>query len=215
MSSMSKCLKGGMVACGIAAMSFTAMDAQANLLNNPGFEAELQPFVSVDEEWNAFSSGGATAPLPDRNTVAPHSGLQHLELVTGAVNEFSGAFQWERGITAGDEYTFSFWARGDGNALEGVLEYRIEWITLFGGEDSRSFINDPSSVLTNEYQLFTVSGIAPAAAVDLKATVAFATFNASGTGTGTVYVDDTSLVPEPASMALLTMGGLALLRRRN
>jgi len=74
-------------------MSFSATDAQANLLTNPGFEDPITfdgaPFVGF---WEGFSAGGVSSSANGSTT--PLSGAQHLELtIAGGANLFAGAFQ--------------------------------------------------------------------------------------------------------------------------
>ncbi len=191
------------------AMSFGATDVNANLLSDAGYEGTVGQNTNDEEAWNGFAGGPATVAI--ESTVAPLSGLQHLDMTTSGLNAFSGAFQWERGITPGDLYTFSFSARAGVGVQDAAFEYRIEWINAGGGEVSRDQIIIPAASLTSLYQPFSVGGFAPLDAVDAKVVTAIATFPGS---TGNVYVDDASLVPEPTSLGLLGLGGLAMLRRK-
>ena len=210
-----KCMKFFAPAA-IAVALFAATQAAANQLANAGFESPIAAGGNVDGNWNSFSgNASATSVL---STVAPHSGLQHLDsTIAGVDNSFTGVFQWVRGISVGTTYDFSIWARRAGLLGMGA-EFRIEYTDAGGAFVDGQFAHniDITGSLTEQYQLFNNSSVAPVGAVDLKVVFAAQTFGA-GDNVGTVYVDDASLVvPEPAAISLLGLGGLALvgIRRR-
>ncbi len=183
---------------------------QANLLSNAGFEDPVTydgpPFVGF---WEAFSGGGTAASF--NSTVMPLSGAQHLELVIdNQANNFAGAFQDVEGLSEGEEITFSVWAKNVG-LDSGGSEMRIEWRdSVSNTEISRTPNLVPS--LTSEYTLITLTDNVPAGADTARVVYAIQSFG--GALNQNVYLDDASVIPEPASMALLGLGGLALLRRR-
>lgn len=195
-----------------------------NLLNNAGFESELGFDFSNLSNWNGFFGAPPETFLEAFNTTgAPaFEGAQALELTiqgAGTSNgndSFTGHVQIVSGLTGGEPYELSMWARNNNSNLDGVLEWRVEWQDAGGVEISREQI-EVASLLTDTYQNFSFESLAPAGATQAAIVVAVAT----GADLGFVYdhsvlVDDTSLtlVPAPASAALLGLGGLAALRRR-
>ena len=70
-------------------------------------------------------------------------------------------------------------------------------------------------LLTDSYQTFSLSAIAPAGTAKVVPVIAIETFSLSG-NPGDLFVDNASLsvVPEPASAALLAISGLCALARR-
>lgn len=211
MNSLIRLFKDGLAVCTIGTLALVATDLRANLLTNPGFEDPVTmdgpPFVGF---WEAFNGGGAAS---FNSTVDPLSGLQHLELqITDTANSFAGAFQDVPGLSAGQELIWSGWSRDVGTD-GGGSEIRIEW---------RDSVNDveisrtPNLVptLTGQYTQWSVIDAVPAGADLARVVYAIQSFGAGPNQN--VYVDDTSVtfVPEPTSLALLGLGGLAMLIRR-
>lgn len=208
----------------VAAMAFVGPNVQAqNLLGNGGFESELGPDDSVPTDTFATFTGGPERP--SLSTVAPNSGTQHLTAqILGVDATFVGIQQGIDNIIAGEEYTFSFFARGDG-PVDLNAEFRIEYLNELGefAEDQFTNNQDIAPALTDTYAEFSQTNTAPEGAVSARAIFALATFNA-GTDTGTVFLDDASFtgvvsaaVPEPSSLGLMAAGliGLATRRRRS
>lgn len=196
-----------------------------NLLNNAGFESPLGFDFSNLSNWNGFFGGPAGTFLEAfNNTGAPaFSGAQALELtiegvagVTNGNEAFTGHVQFVDGIQGGAAYDLSVWARNNASNLDGVFEFRVEWRNAADMEISRQQI-EISGDLTDAYQQFAFQATAPTDAVRALIVLGVAT----GADEGFVYnhsvlADDVnfSLVPTPATMALLGLGGLAATRRR-
>jgi hypothetical protein len=186
-------------------------------IGNGGFETGITYDVApAPGNWLAFFGPAGTQNVSVTN-LASHSGAQHLiTSLSGAPNSFNGVVQPMDGIVTGNSYTLSFWARAGGPVLNGA-EYRIEWLNAAGGFVGGQFdLNTPiQSILTSEYQQFSLTATAPAEAVRANVVFAVQTFLDNGRGFDTtVYWDDVSLVPAPGAAALLGLGGLTLMGRR-
>jgi hypothetical protein len=144
----------------------------------------------------------------------PRSGTGDAHLgITAVNNTFAGVFQ-DANVTAGQTYTFSGWHKSANlNPADYVTEVRIEWRSA-SAEVSRDQI---LPIATGQYTQFSLTKPAPAGAVFGRVVYAIQTFSDTGTtNTGNVFLDDFSMaqVPEPSTLALLGLGGMALLRAR-
>lgn len=166
--------------------------------------------------WLAFF-GPAGVQNVGTSNLAPHSGAQHLHTsLSGAANSYNGVVQPIDGIVSGQSYTLSFWARAGGLVQNGA-EFRIEWVNAAGGFVGDQFgLNTPiQSQLTDQYQQFSLTAIAPAEATRANVVFAIQTFLNDGSGFDTsVYWDDVAFVPAPGAAALMGLAGLAAIRRR-
>lgn len=183
------------------------------LFSNNDFEG---PFGNGDvinvANWHSFAGPGATGA--GANTTSPLSGLTHGQIeIAGASNSFAG-LQQQAAVTAGDLYTFSFFAEEDAG-LDVGIEYRIEWRDAADNEISRDQLT--ATTFGSPYSQFSVGGVAPAGAVAARAIIALQSFQ--GGTQGLIRVDDTSFtgpaaIPEPTALAMLGLGGLGLVARR-
>lgn len=187
----------------------------ANLLVNPGFESPITqdgpPFVGFWEGFNG-SAGSSAA----NSTLMPHTGAQSLRLnITSSDNSFAGAFQDVPGLSAGSSFTLDGWHVTTSSPLDLGVEVRIEWRNSVSNTEITRTPN-LTTAPTGTYSLFNMTGLVPAGADTARIVYAIQTFGPEPSNTGTVYVDDMSftVVPEPSSMALLSLGGLALLAYR-
>ncbi len=188
-----------------------------NLLTDPSFEnpalftADGPPFVG---SWEAFNGGAGTFSIND--TLLPHSGARDAHLnITATDNSFAGFFQ-DVPVTAGVSYTYSgFHESLNLNPASYVTEVRFEWRNSgTNTEVSRSQI---TPIAGTQYTPFSLTFAAPAGADTARIVYAIQTFTDTGTlNTGDVFVDDLSVtrVPEPSTLMLAGLGGLALLRTR-
>lgn len=222
---MMRQLRSMMFVCVSAAIpAWLAAGAQANLLQNPGFEEEDMSGGTEDGQtgpgaaaaWIQFSGSGV---VNSRDNTMPRSGdWDYLLQTSNDTSGFAGAFQ-SIAVSEGVNYLFSVWAKVDEMAdgmpgvddsgdLNSEARIRVEW-RGDSGEISRDQINITSS-LSSSYQLFSLSAVAPAGATEARPVIAL---NANNDA---FYFDDASFViPEPLSGVLLLLGlsGLAFRRR--
>ncbi len=186
--------------------------ASANFAN-PSFEDPLTsdgpPFVGF---WEAFQGAGA---ISTSSTAMPRTGEQHVDLSIDIANTFAGVFQDIPNLTAGDTYNFSGWHKTISDPLNVLPEVRIEWRdSVANVEISRT--PNLSPIPTSDYTQFLLTAVVPAGADTARAVYAIQSFIPGG-GSSTVFLDDFSFqVPEPTTMTLLGLSGLAFvgLRRR-
>jgi hypothetical protein len=144
----------------------------------------------------------------------PRTGTLHLSLsIVGVDNTYAGAFQ-DVLVTPGTNYTFSGWHKTPSSPLDLGVEARIEWRNS-GSNSEISRTPNLTTPPTSDYSQFMLSGVAPAGADSARVVYAIQTFGGEPTNTGTVFVDDVSfVVPEPASVGLAVIAGIALLATR-
>jgi hypothetical protein len=199
------------VAISTVAVAALSVTAGTNLFSNAGFEDPVTmdgpPFVG---SWEAFNAGPGSSAINSMEMA--FSGLQSLELqIASTPNAFAGAFQDVDNLSAGQEVTFSGWHKSLAGA--GGIEIRIEWRdSVQDTEISRTanFTPEPGS----DWEQFSLDSIVPDGADTARAVYAIQSFG--GVADQLIYVDDTSFVviPAPASLALVGLGGLAAARRR-
>jgi len=212
-----KCNCCWMLAALVVAGMAGSQAAAQNQLVDGGFEDPLKytsdgpPFVGF---WEGFSAGAGSFSAHDTSMPLSGSGNAHLG-IANVDNSFAGLFQ-DVPVVAGQIVTFSGFNKA-ATLLNGpAAEFRIEWRNAVSDtEVSRT--DNGMLVLTTAYTPFSRTHAAPAGADIARVAYAIQTFT-PGDNTADVFLDDLSvvIVPEPATLALAGMAGLALLavRRR-
>ncbi|MBN1513067.1 MAG: PEP-CTERM sorting domain-containing protein [Phycisphaerae bacterium] len=190
-----------------------ALTANAQLYNA---DMEYQPggIYSTLEGWRVTGGGWAdhaNHSAPNHETLGLNFGFWSAgtEEIMGQVSTLT--------FEPDSTYTLASWAIGGGN-FTGVAPYEIGYLS--GGTSiATDFVALAINCITLDGQMqwepqvgvtYTTGASGPE--IGLPVVVRFG--NAADGGVSDVWIDNVTLTPEPASLALLAMGALAVLRRR-
>ena len=188
---------------------------QAELLLNGSFE---QSDYGTPNNWYFTTTqepyGDGSVVYVQNDPENAYHGADYLVLdATGTGSEFHGSARCYQNITdfvEGVEYTLSAYIRVD--ALPSVQPQ----ITLNWFDGPYDFIDGitiwPEVIADGNYHLVSITGVIPVGPT--RGFLQILVRDDTGFDVAPIYLDNLSLIPEPATLSLLAFGGLALLRKR-
>ncbi|MEM6332017.1 MAG: PEP-CTERM sorting domain-containing protein [Planctomycetota bacterium] len=189
------------VAIAFIGIFVTANTAQASLLTNPSF-ADVDTNGSFGDGWSSFGNAGFNAFFGGGNG--------HVSLFADNPGNSGGVFQLGIPATPNTTYRFSltdnfFEANFDGTVQVG-LEYYLADDSTKVGEDITSITSFTSS--------FSVFGTSVADAEIVRPIILFQGGTNQGSSDNAFFFEaELVVIPEPATLSLLGVAGVALLRR--
>ena len=208
----------------VAALAGIAATASAqNALLNSGFETGTAGDAA---DWAEIVGG--PAGFAGRSDTMPFSGSQSAYMGFDHINNpaAGGAYFMEQVLSVGSidplvNYDLSFYAKTDSTDYTGMdTFFQILWLdqdgSNGGGVQGEMLTSLIGLGINDTYQQFNVAGLdVPDGADSLLIRFQVSAGALDNIANG-LYVDDASLtpVPAPASAALITLGGLAAIRRR-
>ncbi len=214
----------GIVAIAVAVLVACPLAASANLLFNPSFE--------IDDDANGMPDGWGKWEPDQNNTGYPvhvdYTQNDPAKARTG--DDLMTTWQWtdnndepdwdfgmfhQTGIPAiaGVTYTSGIWIDnnwGDGGATYNNSAFiKLDFYDIGGTKIGG--VSADQDILPDGFHYYEISATAPAGTATMTAAYAG---NGGYNWMRSMAFDDAILIPEPASLSLLALGGVALLRRR-
>ncbi len=199
-------------ACIVATLGFTTVASGVDLANG-GFE---EGTGGTATGWGQFENAYRTSTSDTGSAMTAHSGAYAMKMfgnwgwpwnAAGALQTFAAA-PGEAWDVQGYGLNWSSDALVGQNFGLLKLSWRDAANQEIAGIDSQHIT---SATPVDQWQLLQANGIAPAGTVAVQVLALFLQPNYEG---GSAWIDDVTVTPEPASLGLLAIAGLALLPRR-
>lgn len=219
---------------GLAIVAAPAFAGPANLLINGDLEAPAGGADAADG-WTLIEPDVDTSGAPvnsaefigfANHTPAGARGLWYRSFMggLGSTNppQVDAELRQDVAATAGENYNLSAWFRYETN-YPGLSEFSntdtlLAMDFLQGGSVIGSVVLNVDTAYdlgqVNQWQQFTISGTAPAGTDGLRVRSNLVDGELQTLNPQSAFVDDFVLTPEPTSLGLLALAGLALIRRR-
>ena len=195
---------------GLVCALAVAGSAQANMVPNAGFEIADVGDPNMPADWTILQSADKVVWSDEAYTGSKCMELQYNnpEAIISPTERIA--------VTAGTEYTFGACLKSTNGAEAVGPNARLKWFDAAGdvvevpyGWNNWQWYAVTAPVEWTELTAVTIEAPAGAASVEYAWLYTWKGDSSSG-----VYIDDVSMTPEPATMGLLALGGLAMLRRR-
>ena len=208
---------------------FMASAVNANLIMNPGFES-MAGDPAAPESWSQYKGSGATVYYAVKTDVV-NEGVYSYKVA--ARNGYGMLHQTIEGIGGGEALSFWLYGRGDtnndwqmdeaGDKVDVFIKFKDAGGSQIGSELSMVLFDadeetDTAILSTTDWLKSPVLNfVTPENTAMVQVKIRSVDGSADGDGAdGTaVYLDNITMVPEPATMAMLGVGGvLGVLRRK-
>jgi hypothetical protein len=191
--------------------AFVGAAQATTILQNGGFEDGFNGWTQLNGNTGVWAWNDGTATI---NTTDAYEGLASADFYTaGNWSGGAGVFQAKL-MGAGVNVSISAYAKGAGGGGSGIDMVFFDVIPSEAVQDPPNIgrvdlsLGNFGPANASGWRYGLLSAVTPANTVCMKFEV-----NNNG-GTGHLLYDDVVGIPEPATIALLGLGGLALIRRK-